>query len=49
MPPERGRALAAAIPGARLAEHPTSGHALVAEEPEWLVERALTFLEGLPS
>lgn len=48
MPPERGRALAAAIPGARLAEHPTSGHALVAEEPEWLVERTLDFLEGLP-
>ena len=49
MPPEGGRALAAAIPGARLVEHPTSGHALVAEEPEWLAAHTLTFLEGLPS
>ncbi|HVS03403.1 MAG TPA: alpha/beta fold hydrolase [Thermoanaerobaculia bacterium] len=47
MPPERGRALAAAIPGARLAEHPTSGHALVAEQPAWLVEEVVGFLESL--
>lgn len=44
LPPERGRAVAAAIPGARLAEHPASGHALVAEHPGWLVERLLAFL-----
>jgi pimeloyl-ACP methyl ester carboxylesterase len=44
IPPERGRALAAAIHGARLVEHPTSGHALVAEEPAWLVARWRDFL-----
>lgn len=49
MPPERGRALAAAIPGAHLVEHPTSGHALFAEQPAWLVEQISTFLEGLRS
>ena len=49
MPPERGRALAAAIPGARLAEHPVSGHTLVVEDPEWLAREALAFLDGLPA
>jgi pimeloyl-ACP methyl ester carboxylesterase len=44
IPAERGRAVAAAVPGARLVEHPTSGHALVVEEPEWLLEQALGFL-----
>ena len=48
MPPERGRALAAAIPGARLAEHPASGHTLVVEDPEWLARETLGFLDGLP-
>lgn len=43
MPPERGRAVARAIPGAEMVEHPTSGHALVAEHPEWLAARALDF------
>lgn len=43
IPPERGRALAAAIAGAQLVEHPTSGHVLVHEDPDWLVERALEF------
>lgn len=43
IPPERGRAVAAAIPGAEVAEHPTSGHVLIHEQPEWLVERALAF------
>lgn len=43
IPPERGRAVAAAVPGAELAEHPTSGHVLVHEQPEWLVERAVAF------
>ena len=42
--PERGRAVAAAVPGARLVEHPTSGHVLIAEHPEWLVEQVLAFL-----
>lgn len=46
MPPERGRALAAAIPGARLAEHPSSGHTLVVEDPDWVARRVLDFLGG---
>lgn len=45
MPAERSRALAAAITGAETAEHPESGHALVAEQPRWLVETCLEFLE----
>jgi pimeloyl-ACP methyl ester carboxylesterase len=45
MPPERGRAVAAAIPGAELVEHPTSGHALVAEHPEWLARRAMQHVD----
>jgi 3-oxoadipate enol-lactonase len=44
IPAERGRAVAAAIPGAALVEHPTSGHALVVEQPAWLIEQALGFL-----
>lgn len=47
IPPERGRAVAAAIAGAECAEHPTSGHVLVHEQPEWLVEHALGFWEGV--
>lgn len=51
MPPERGRAvfqaIARAVPDAELVEHPTSGHALVAEDPEWLARRTLAFLDGL--
>lgn len=41
---KRSRALAAAL-GADLVEHPTSGHALVAEEPDWVTEVYLDFLE----
>jgi len=41
--PERSRALAAAI-GAALVEHPSSAHALVAEEPEWFVGTLAKFL-----
>ena len=41
--PERGWAVARAIPGAAVAEHPTSGHVLVHEAPEWLVEQATEF------
>ncbi|HUO87252.1 MAG TPA: alpha/beta fold hydrolase, partial [Thermoanaerobaculia bacterium] len=49
IPPALGWAVAAAVPGAFCIEHPTSGHALVAEQPDWLVARTLTFLaEGLP-
>lgn len=44
IPASHGRAVAAAIPGARLVEHLTSGHALVVEQPEWLLEQALSFL-----
>ena len=47
IPEAHGRAVAAAIPGARLAVHPTSGHALVVEEVEWLLAQALDFLDGL--
>jgi 3-oxoadipate enol-lactonase len=44
---ERSRALAAALPGAVTAEHPESGHALVVEDPEWLAETCLAFLEQI--
>jgi pimeloyl-ACP methyl ester carboxylesterase len=45
MPLERVRALAAAIPGAELAVHPTAGHVLVAEDPAWLVVTYRDFLD----
>lgn len=41
----RVRALAAAIDGAELAVHPTSGHALVAEDPAWLGRVYRDFLD----
>lgn len=44
IPPERSRALAAAIRGATVVEHADSGHALVAEEPAWLAEQYLSFI-----
>lgn len=44
IPPERSRALAAAIRGAEVATHQTSGHALVAEDPAWLAQVSLDFL-----
>jgi pimeloyl-ACP methyl ester carboxylesterase len=43
MDPERSRALATAL-GAEVALHPTSGHALVVEDPAWLAEVCLDFL-----
>ncbi len=43
-PEERSRALAAAIPGAELSVVPGSGHALVVEAPELLLERLRAFL-----
>ncbi|MGB5660405.1 MAG: alpha/beta hydrolase, partial [Thermoanaerobaculia bacterium] len=45
IPPEQSRAMAAAIPEARVVEHPTSGHALVAEDPDWLAQQVQTFLQ----
>lgn len=45
--PERGRALARGIDGARIVEHPTSGHALVAEDPAWVAATILEFLDSL--
>ena len=44
MPTERSLALAAAINGAEVAEHSEAGHALIAEQPRWLVETCLEFL-----
>ncbi len=44
IPPERSRALAAAIEGAEVRVHATSGHALVAEDPVWLTEVCADFL-----
>jgi 3-oxoadipate enol-lactonase len=47
MPPERSRALAAALPPeaeVEVAVHPESGHALVVEHPDWLGARYLEFL-----
>lgn len=40
----RARALAAAI-GAECLVHPTSGHALVVEDPEWVTRACLEFLD----
>lgn len=45
MPEERSRALAAAITGAEVAIYSAAGHALVAEQPRWLVETCLEFLK----
>lgn len=42
----RSRALAAAI-GAEVALHPTSGHALVVEDPAWVANACLAFLTRL--
>lgn len=43
-PEDRVRALADGIPDAEWRVHPTSGHALVAEDPDWLVATYLDFL-----
>ena len=47
MPPEHARALAAAIPAARLEVVEGSGHVLVVEQPERFVEICLEFLAGV--
>ncbi len=44
MDPERSAALAQAL-GAETAVHPTSGHGLVAEDPDWLAGVVLDFLD----
>lgn len=41
----RSRAMAAAI-GAAIVVHPTAGHGLVAEDPEWLANVCFAFLEA---
>ncbi len=41
---DRALALTAALPQAEFIEHPTSGHALVAEDPQWLADHAIDFL-----
>ncbi|MEO7795957.1 MAG: alpha/beta hydrolase [Thermoanaerobaculia bacterium] len=43
---ERSRALAAAI-AAEVVVHPTSGHALVVEDPDWVARACLAFLDRL--
>jgi pimeloyl-ACP methyl ester carboxylesterase len=49
-PPRLGRAIAAAIPGARLVEVPGAGHMLPFEEPDLLAELILAAgSEGAPS
>lgn len=47
IPVESGRAVARAIPAANLKVHPSSGHALVTEEPTWLVDQVFDFLGEL--
>jgi pimeloyl-ACP methyl ester carboxylesterase len=47
MPLERARALASAVPDARLEVLPVSGHALVVEQPERLVRSCLDFLRSV--
>ncbi len=44
IPPERSLALAAMIRVSRTRVHSKSGHALVAEQPDWLAEICLDFL-----
>lgn len=47
-PPAYGRAIAAAVPGARFALVPGAGHAVVVERPEEVAALALGFLASLP-
>ena len=48
MPIEHSKALAAGIKGAELDIHPSAGHALILEDPDWLIERCRRFLEDTP-
>lgn len=50
IPPERGEALAAAIPGARHVTIPEAGHLIAEERPEAFLEEVLAFLhEPVPA
>ncbi len=49
MPLATSRALASGIAGAQWRQHPTSGHALVVEDPLWLQHIYRQFLAQLPS
>jgi len=44
MPPERSRRMAERI-GAECVEHPTAGHTLIVEDPEFFVEHCRSFLD----
>lgn len=44
MAPDRSREMAAEL-AAEVVEHPTAGHVLVAEEPDWLAAECLRFLD----
>lgn len=48
-PPEHSRALATAIPGARLEIVPGGSHGLIVEQPERVLESLLPFLKSLES
>lgn len=48
-PPEHGRELARAIPGAELAEHPSAGHTLVIEDADWFNTTCRDFLDRTTS
>ena len=47
MPRERSEAVAEGIDGAETVIHPTSGHALVVEDPGWLAAIATGFLDRI--
>ena len=49
MPLATSRALATGIAGALWRQHPTSGHALVVEDPQWLQHTYREFLAQLPT
>ena len=44
IPRERSLALAVALANSEFIEHPSSGHALVAEDPRWFADQCLDFL-----
>ena len=46
MPIEHSHALAEGIDGATLEIHPSAGHALILEDPAWLIERCRRFLNA---
>jgi pimeloyl-ACP methyl ester carboxylesterase len=48
MPVERARALAEALPSARLEVFPRSGHALVVEQPDRFLRSCVDFLASVP-